>query len=466
MNLFIVAALAAGALLSSFVFFIGNGGDEYLVIALSFLIVLPAALAAGHRDVKDVFSPLKIYTYILIISSPLFSVYVFFFAIDWKYGYALFWQEFIDLIPGIFLIAFATFTMIAGYYAAGTSYFKLGNRTARANFSKKKLIILTIITLCISIFAGYMFSLDVNYAASLEENVLARKSVHESTVGISVRGSALTHWRFLGISLPHGMIIVYLTLVWVGKVRASKYDYVLMGLLFISASFIPFIASSRTPILEILVVMVMVRHYLVKKIALSRVLVIGFIIMIVIGSLGELRRNPDQLALSSFATSFESVVASQYFVDLGKTSIIVNRVPDQVDYLYGSSLMSVFLAVIPRQIWPDKPVVRIGYYVGQNIIQLDNQTGIPPGFIAEIYLNFGYWGIFPVFIVLGLVLAKLYNTVRREQNYVTTLLYVLSVVTISLSLLSTDLTYAILQAVFYFIPIAIFTLMAKSSKIS
>ena len=140
--------------------------------------------------------------------------------------------------------------------------------------------------------------------------------------------------------------------------------------------------------------------------------------------------------------------------------------PDQVDYLYGSSLMSVFLAVIPRQIWPDKPVVRIGYYVGQNIIQLDNQTGIPPGFIAEIYLNFGYWGIFPVFIVLGLVLAKLYNTVRREQNYVTTLLYVLSVVTISLSLLSTDLTYAILQAVFYFIPIAIFTLMAKSSKIS
>lgn len=461
MNFALLASLAIGTIIFLAAAFIAEYSNDFLVIALSFLIVIPPALIAVLKEVRDIFSPLKIYTYVLIVSSPLFSVYVYYFADSWKYDYALFWQSFHELTPGIVLISFATISMIIGYLVTGSNAFKPKPSLVSAYYSRVKLRLAAYSVLLISMVAGLMFALDVNYAATLADNVMARKSIHEASVGVSVRGSALTHWRFLGVNLPHAMIIVFFTLVWLKKVRSSQHDLILLGVIFLVSCFIPFIASSRTPILEILVVLVMIRHYLVRRVAMHKLLLVGFLFMMVIGTLGELRRNPDNFNFASVTNSVDSIVASQYFVDLGKTSVVVNRVPSQVDYLYGSSLATIAFAFVPRQIWPDKPIVRIGYFVGQNIIKLNNQTGIPPGFIAEIYLNFGYWGIFPVFFLLGMLIARLYNGVRREANYVTTVAYVVSIVTVTLSLLATDLTYALLQALFYFVPIAVITRVVR-----
>jgi len=457
---FILIPLVAGSL-GFIAFFLGNGNEDLLAVAMSFLMVVPVSVIALVAERKDVFSPLNILTYILVVSAPLFSVYVLYFADDWKSEYAVFWQEFVDITPGMLLIIFAFACLILGYFNVKRDSRRIRSTIDISTYSISKLRIFGMLILVIALLAGFMFAKDVNYAASLADNVLSKKSIHEATVGMSIRGSALTHWRLLGISLPHGFIIVFMTLIWLQKLRADSADYALVGVIFLVSCFIPFIASTRTPILEVLVVLAMLRHYLVKEVNLSKLIVVGFVGMMVVGTLGELRRNPDQVVLASVASSIDSVVGSSYFVDLGKTSIVVNRVPDSVDYLYGTSFISIGLAIIPRQLWPEKPVVRIGYYVGQEVIRLNNRTGIPPGFVAETYLNFGYWGILPVFFLLGCILRKLYNPLLRQRDFKNTVTYVVGVVIISLSLLSTDVTYAVIQALSYSAPIFVIHRFAK-----
>jgi len=461
---FVLVPLIVGSLWFIGVF-LGNGNEDLLAIAMSFLVVVPVSVIALLAERKDVFSPLNIFTYILIVSAPVFSVYVLYFADDWKSEYAVFWQEFVDVTSGILLIVFAFAAMLFGYFNVKRQSSHSRVQIDHSEYSVSKLRIVGLLVLLIAIGAGFMFAKDVNYTASLADNVLSKKSIHEATVGISVRGSALTHWRLLGISLPHGFLIVFMALVWLRKIRAEAADYALLGIIFFVSCFIPFIASTRTPILEVLVVLAMLRHYLVKEVNLVKLVAIGFAAMMVVGTLGELRRNPEKLVVVSVASAIDSVVGSSYFVDLGKTSIVVNRVPSTVDYLYGSSFVSIGLTLIPRQLWPDKPVVRIGYFVGQEVIRLNNKTGIPPGFIAETYLNFGYWGILPVFFLLGFCVRKIYNPLVQQRNFKTTVTYVVGIVIISLSLLSTDFTYALVQLLSYSAPIIAIHRFAKIRRI-
>jgi len=461
---FILIPLIVGSL-----FFVGMSlstsadNEDFLVVAMSFLIVVPFSAIALIAERKDVFSPLNILTYILIVSAPVFCVYVLYFADDWNAEYAVFWQEFVDITPGIIITAFAFVALLIGYF-----YFSIKSDSNRSRatideaiYSIHKLRMVGLLVLLITVVSGFMFAKDVNYAASLADNVLSKKSIHEATVGMAIRGSALMHWRLLGISLPHAFIIVFMALVWLRKLNAGTVDYVLLSVIFFISCFIPFIASTRTPILEVLIVLVMLRHYLVKETNLAKLVLIGFAGMMVIGTLGELRRNPDKLVLASVSASVDSVVGSAYFVDLGKTSIVVNRVPSSVDYLYGSSLVSIGLTLVPRQLWPDKPVVRIGFFVGQEIIRLNNRTGIPPGFVAETYLNFGYWGIFPMFFLLGCLMRKIYDQLLHQRNFKNTVTYVVGIVIVSLSLLSTDVTYAIVQVISYATPIYVIHRFAK-----
>jgi len=463
---FILIPLIVGSL-----FFVGMslgenaGNEDFLVVAMSFLIVVPVSAIALIAERKDVFSPLNVLTYILIVSAPVFSIYVLYFADDWNAEYAVFWQEFADISSGIVLTTFAFISLIFGYFYVNRKMGRSRVANGDAIYSIAKLRMVGMLVLAIAVISGFMFAKDVNYAASLADNVLSKKSIHEATVGMAIRGSALMHWRLLGISLPHAYLIVFMTLVWLRKIRAETTDYALLGIIFFVSCFIPFIASTRTPILEVLIILVMLRHYLVKEANLVKLVVIGFVGMMVIGTLGELRRNPNKLVIASVADSIDSVVGSAYFVDLGKTSIVVNRVPSSVDYLYGKSLVSIGLTLIPRQLWPDKPVVRIGFFVGQEIIRLNNRTGIPPGFVAETYLNFGYWGIFPMFFLLGCLVRKIYHQLLGRRDFRNTVTYVVGIVIVSLSLLSTDVTYAFVQVLSYAAPIFALHRFALVSRI-
>jgi hypothetical protein len=78
----------------------------------------------------------------------------------------------------------------------------------------------------------------------------------------------------------------------------------------------------------------------------------------------------------------------------------------QQDYAYGATFWQALQALIPRIIWPDKPVAGSGNLVHQYTgISFDSTTSVGVGQVMEFYINFGTTGIVCGFLVMGLLVA-------------------------------------------------------------
>jgi hypothetical protein len=82
------------------------------------------------------------------------------------------------------------------------------------------------------------------------------------------------------------------------------------------------------------------------------------------------------------------------------------------DFASGETLWQALIALIPRAIWPGKPVVAgsmnlVSDYTG---IRFDVTTSVGIGQVMESYINFGTAGVVLGFLVFGIVTAVLDNT--------------------------------------------------------
>jgi hypothetical protein len=82
---------------------------------------------------------------------------------------------------------------------------------------------------------------------------------------------------------------------------------------------------------------------------------------------------------------------------------------DQQDYAGGETLLWGFIALIPRAIWPDKPIVGgggdlVSRFTGATFAQ---GTSVGAGQVLEFQVNFGTAGIVVCFLLLGLSIAWL-----------------------------------------------------------
>jgi hypothetical protein len=81
----------------------------------------------------------------------------------------------------------------------------------------------------------------------------------------------------------------------------------------------------------------------------------------------------------------------------------------QVNYLYGRSVWEALLALIPRALWPDKPVFGGSPKIVAEMTGLDLSptTSWGVGQVMEFYINFGIFGLIGGFLLLGWGLGTL-----------------------------------------------------------
>ena len=94
-----------------------------------------------------------------------------------------------------------------------------------------------------------------------------------------------------------------------------------------------------------------------------------------------------------------------YFVGLAS-----QRIQDgQVSYLYGRSVWEGLLAVIPRALWPDKPVFGGSPAIVREMtgLHLSERTSWGVGNVMEFHINFGLPGVIVGFFCLGVVFGWL-----------------------------------------------------------
>jgi hypothetical protein len=94
-----------------------------------------------------------------------------------------------------------------------------------------------------------------------------------------------------------------------------------------------------------------------------------------------------------------------YFVGLAAARIEAG----QVDYLYGRSVRDALFAVVPRFLWPDKPVFGGSPAVVSEMtgLSLSPTTSFGVGNVMEFQINFGTPGVVIGFLLLGWLIGTL-----------------------------------------------------------
>lgn len=132
---------------------------------------------------------------------------------------------------------------------------------------------------------------------------------------------------------------------------------------------------------------------------------------------GKIALLTDLITFDSFASSFntdvesnESVIQTVHRLNQGwQTSMVMEHVPEYVDFEYGKALMEdIFSSIMPRFLMPNKRVVndyeRYNYYTGYI---LNDQTSMSIGVIGDFYINFGINGTLICMFVFGFLIAKI-----------------------------------------------------------
>jgi hypothetical protein len=130
--------------------------------------------------------------------------------------------------------------------------------------------------------------------------------------------------------------------------------------------------------------------------------------------------NPEHL------TALDLRLNQNYFVGLAAQRIDRGI----VTYLYGTSFWEGLLALIPRAIWPEKPVFAGSPEIVAKMtgLELDPNTSFGVGNVMEFEINFGWAGVIVGFVLLGWVIGILdlkAADAERRGDYGSAILYFL-----------------------------------------
>lgn len=206
--------------------------------------------------------------------------------------------------------------------------------------------------------------------------------------------------------------------------------------------FIFFATGDRGPVLDVLIVMGLLYSVYYKKISLST-----FILAIVIGSfvmsllsLGRSREGVDDKGiLSSGYENFTQKTGNSFFTEeLATSNRILYRaldvVPDEHPYLYGATFASEIVGVIPfggstyMELTGTPEIYKSSSYfftiLGQGVFF---SYGEGSEILADIYINFGFYGVLILMFSLGCFISSVTFKFFRTQKHIYTLCYVILV---------------------------------------
>ena len=185
------------------------------------------------------------------------------------------------------------------------------------------------------------------------------------------------------------------------------------------------------PLLRLLIL----RHYLVGRLRPRHILLMGLLLVALIPGFNLYRHLP---SFETLPRSYLNILTDpglllthllNRFHPLDAVVTIIRDTPNLFDYQYGSTLAPLLVAWIPRQIWPDKPLISSAKVFGETYwAPWFAGTGSAPSLsvLGEAYINFHLPGMLVVAFSAGWLLRALYcYLVASYPNYSGVFVYAL-----------------------------------------
>lgn len=218
-------------------------------------------------------------------------------------------------------------------------------------------------------------------------------------------------------------IIVAALYYFVFSKRLSLFNVYTLSILFIALCF--FLASRRNGVLLMIILFLLIvgaRNLNLRRVIKFKHFVIMGCVMALLSFASQIRqeRGGTVLANLDFATAIEittqHAMQGAYFMDPAKTAAIMQEADRRNEILYGQSFLVAVLVPIPRIVWPEKPLIRVGPYVAQDLLGIQTRSGIPPAGIGELYINFRWPGVVFGMFLVGLLSALAWRRCLRTAD--------------------------------------------------
>ena len=191
--------------------------------------------------------------------------------------------------------------------------------------------------------------------------------------------------------------------------KLQAYQILILLGIFLSCCVLPFYASTRAPLIWIFLSAMGMMYYtnqkgLLPKFTILFVAALGLIIVVTV------LRTPNAEIADELNDMGKHLVFNRNGPELAKTAHIINNVPEKLSFQYGKTIAVWLIAPIPRELLPGKPLIHYGPVIGR-MIYGNNVSGVPPGLVAEMYLNFHIPGVIFGCLFFGWMIRKIYELI-------------------------------------------------------
>ncbi|WP_174812877.1 O-antigen polymerase [Paenibacillus cellulosilyticus] len=307
----------------------------------------------------------------------------------------------------IMLIWFVTFTI--GY---GIAYFIIKGRGIKSDVKRNEIKInpWIIFLMCTGIF---LFSLISSLKNSLELGGIIN-GMSGGGAAFADQGYLLALLGFAGcipvMALYSGKkkrAIIYLLIVFVGIILTGRRSLAIL------AAFLPYIVY---------------RNEMVRRVKLSKIIILAVPLIIIIMYIGAIRTAGD----ANFSkTNTNNTLVSELAV-LSRYNGYGDNIPALVYKLDSGALNyqkyeNAFRGIeyfVPRSLWPEKPLVHSSEIVSNKIFRVGD-TGRPVNAYGWAYFHFGIFGVVLSGMLTGLIVCGFYLYVLNKKNVIGLCMYAL-----------------------------------------
>jgi hypothetical protein len=386
-------------------------GYEWVIPALACYLIVRIAPVIFYQPSYGWFHPLVFGAIIALLDlSRAFPSYAW--GIEWHRALTEYSPERLSK-----LVAYDLALSTAGLLAYYLGYFAITNpKIPRLSFAVPQQIswkMLAIVGFAVAVFLVYMQG-----KGGIGAHVLSWGQTRE----VALAGDY--YWVLL-ISIGSCAC-----LIWLGIEPRAMLTPIFWGCALVSLGMIFLTNGSRSAIIYNALMALMIWSLRTRKLPIVKLVVTGFIALVLLSVLGELRRSTwrgevdwttvTEMRPLEAATNMLTGELVERRSSGNGTLPILAYVPHKVDMLYGDSYLAAVTLVVPRSVWPAKPGLISGR-VGETFFAL--KAGVPPGAVGEAYWNFHIPGVLAVFLVFGCFHRWLARTFASYPTAVTVVPY-------------------------------------------
>lgn len=431
-----------------------TGEDRAFHASVGFFIsAMPFAAVTVHNE-RRILHPLSLIGFLLIIGVGLQSAYLGYWASPAAESFLLPTVPREALAGGYLITAVGILSLVVGFYARPNTHphsrvlramRKLERRRLGDIDLRRFLLVGTGLLAIASVaFLDFIRRFGVQ---SLDDLAVSQKRFFELESGVRT----ILGYHRLFMSLASVVFVLGVFVIAKYRVRLASPIGLLTGLSFVLAALVAVFTSSRSDVLAPIVIACIVftglRGVNVRAGLMFRLAFVLFPILILLGAVRFVNQGGAGESLGD-ALGSERVATFTYgsrkFMSVASTATVVARVPEVYPYQYGRTLVAALWAPIPRSVWEEKPPVRIGPEIGPPVYGLHprRNTGVPPGVIGELYINFSWVGVPIGMALFGRLLRHVdgWRLETAQAKGVTALVYAYAMVSLAVRLPPSDVT--------------------------